>query len=115
MGTKGRGALKGALVVGVIAGLLVGGTVALLSWGTTVYDSAGGRCATAFHYHPGSGYLPIGGEMTVAERRQIAEGCDEGGATAWRRGWVALWAGVAPGAACAAALIVLHLRRRGET
>ena len=110
--TAGRGtAVRGAAVRVLVVALFLGGGLAVAAWSTPTYDSAGDRCASALHFHPGSGYRVHGGEMSGAERAAVSDQCDQSGALGWLLGWLALGAGVATVAGCAAVLLVTRPRR----
>lgn len=85
---------------------VLGMSWAAVAWSTPVHDGAGNVCASAWHVHPGSGYLIKGGELSDEERLAITRECDPYGATPWRTGWLALGGGAAVAAACAAVLVV---------
>jgi hypothetical protein len=111
----GTAVLRYALAILLVASAVTGLTWAMLAWTTTVTISDGNVCASAFRYHPGSGYLPNGGEQSDAVRRAFADVCDQAGARSWHTGWVALLAGLGVGAACALGLVAVGRRRPRAT
>ena len=103
--TRSRAALRLAAGFVLVAAAVTGLSVAAFSWSTTVADGTGTECGSTWHFHPGSGYLVHGGEMTVGERRAITDQCNPAGAGPWRTGWLALAAGSALVAASTAVLV----------
>ena len=92
--------------------VLVGAGAAVGLWSTPTHDANGGRCASAWHFHPGSSPLVHGGEMSNEQRAQFSDECDADGARPWRAGWVALGIGVTVAAGCGVSLVAT---RRRET
>jgi len=91
--------------------VVIGVSWAAIAWSTPVYDGAGELCASAWHFHPGSGYLVKGGDLSDEQRTAITRECDPHGAGPWRTGWLALGGGVVVAAACTAVLVVTRGRQ----
>ena len=106
-----HGGVRVAALCVLVLALCTGGGLAFAAWKTTVRTPGGQVCGTAFHFHPGSGDVPQGGEMSEARHRANAERCDEYGAGPWRAGWIELGAGGAVAAACAIVLVVTRPRQ----
>jgi hypothetical protein len=109
-GTAFRTVVRIAAEIVLVVAAVTGLSAAAFAWSTTVYDASGTECASAWHFHPGSGYLVHGGELTLAERQAFTAQCDPAGAGPWRTGWLALGTGGGIAVACAAVLVVTRQR-----
>jgi hypothetical protein len=110
--TAARTSVSKRILGAILAASAMTGLIwALLAWSTTVTLSDGSVCATAFHYHPGFGYLSHGGELSDADRRAAADVCDRAGARPWHTGWVALRTGLSIAAVCGVGLVAVGRRR----